>query len=306
MSNKSFEYFIQNSSSTKLKRQSKIRRSKMSMENFANRYFGGDENFSSDFHLCFFILKFLGLWQNGRQSWRYFIFGFTLQFLYVFCFIVLQFIHTINNRNTFVDTSESLGLEIVAFLSIAKFLNFFLKLKLIEKLFKKLKLMKSEIKDLSQVRSHMNMSLKILKFLLRVQLIGGSGYIIGASIKQHLPIWIPFACSSCSVAYTLGILHLFLNTAYLTLVAPCINFLPLMFMISAIGLLKGLAERLKSMGNTPDAEKELIECIKHHLDIKEYIDGIQKSFGVLIFCQNLSGTFITCLFSIIIATVKSS
>lgn len=273
------------------------------MEKLANFYFGGDENFSTDFHLCFFLFKLLGMWQNGKQSWKYFIYGWTLQIIYVLGFTVLQLVHTAKSEASSNDTSERLGLLIGSVINITKSLNFFIKIRHMELLFEKLKQLKRNCADLTHVRANMIISLTILKVMMYLQILSSFAYVVGISISQNFPVRIPFADSVCSPAFTVGMVHLILNVAFLAAIEPFLNFLSVMFMISAIGLLNGLKERLKSINESPDAEKELIECIKHHIEIKEYIDGIRSTFGPLIFIQNLSATFVLCLFSIIMATV---
>lgn len=274
------------------------------MEKLANCFFGGDENFSTDFHLCFFIFKLLGMWQNGKQSWKYFIYGWTLQFVYIFGITVLQLVHTVRSEPFNNETSERFGLLIASVINILKSLNFFIKIRQMELLFEKLKQMKRNCADLTQVRTKMILSLKLLKVVMYLQIFSSFSYMFGISVSQNFPVRIPFADSYCSPAFTVGIVHLMLNVAFITATEPCLNFLSVMFMISAIGLLNGLKQRLKSIKDSPDAERELIECVKHHIEIKDYIDGISSTFGPLIFIQNLSTTFVICLFSIIMATVS--
>ena len=55
-----------------------------------------DADLSTNFNLFFRMLKVLGLWQDGNQSWKYFIYGYLLHFVLVELNICGQILYVIN------------------------------------------------------------------------------------------------------------------------------------------------------------------------------------------------------------------
>lgn len=82
--------------------------------------------------------------------------------------------------------------------------------------------------------------------------------------------------------------------------------LPVFFMAYAIAFLKQLSRRLEKIGNEiiigrgtsieqeKKHQKELIDCIKIHLRIKEFVRGIEKHFSTIILVQGLLSSIIFC------------
>lgn len=263
--------------------------------------------FVDDISICFGILKFSGIWQNGKQDWKYLAYGWFAQFFYILGFIVCQTIYTFKTV-TYEDKVESLAILIVNISGLAKHINFLLEIKRIEMLYKTTCTLEAE-NDRTD-RQHHHTPSQVLSYRLFIGylvtgFISAFLYVILAIVNQKLPIWLPFDTTTGSALFIVGVLHLFINILYILPIIICLKFLPVLFMSRAIDHLKTLTERLENIGKNPnlDPAKNLIECIKFHIEIKKYINEIQDIFGPIIFIMSASTMFILSLYSINMATV---
>lgn len=77
--------------------------------------------------------------------------------------------------------------------------------------------------------------------------------------------------------------------------------MPVIFMSYAIAMLNQLSQRLEKIGedqnvkaNDPRYLKELIDCVKLHIKIKDLTQNIEKHFSVIILIQGLMSSIIFC------------
>jgi hypothetical protein len=65
-----------------------------------------DDTIFNPLNLCFKVIKVLGYWQDGNQSWTYFFFGHFLHFqlVYVQMYFVFNYLFHANDPAEFIDT----------------------------------------------------------------------------------------------------------------------------------------------------------------------------------------------------------
>lgn len=84
-----------------------------------------DAELFKPFKLCFWLFKSAGMWQDGQQSWTYFIFGYLTHFVLIEVYLVCQFIYAYQAENL-IDLVDAIGLTTAYITGVFKSVNFFL------------------------------------------------------------------------------------------------------------------------------------------------------------------------------------
>lgn len=272
-----------------------------------------DSELFKPFKLCFWVFKSAGMWQDGNQSWTYFIAGYLVHFVLIDIYLVCQFIYAFKAENL-IDLVDALGLTTTYLSEICKCINFFAKLKLIKKLLETLEaLLKFSADERFANRNHVRVqvafSLKVYKmFWFSAFMTCCSGAFVPIfSHQMPYKVWFPFNTEYSSTGFWIASYYLVLNSFYVSAVDMALDILPVIFISFAIGLIDELSDRLAQVGNIQALMKvrnsqkceqqniqELINCIKIHKKITEFVGEIRSNFAVVIFAQGLMSSIILC------------
>lgn len=266
----------------------------------------------SDIKTCFAILRYVGMWQNCKQSWKYFAYGLFIQIFYVFAFVIC---HTINTILTMENENgvENLAFIILNLSAFAKQINFFIKIDKIEKLHSNAQILMSEAEKLNKESraSHSSTSSKLSYQLFKAYLtfgfMGAFSFVLGALATGNIPVWLPFDTSRDSLGFKIAVVHLFINVLIILPIDICLKFMPILFMSKAIDCLEMLEKKLKTIhtdGADSDPREDLIVCIKIHTKIRDYVNDIQEVFGSIMFILSATTMMILSLYAINMAKVS--
>lgn len=252
------------------------------------------------FNLCFKILKFLGLWQDGLQSSAYRIIGYLSHFAMFELCIVGQVLYMINADRTdekIEDWIDSLRIFIVCISLVARSFNFIAKIDKISKAVKAVNQMTIFTDPLYVLQGHALQRAKIIVKVIKIYwLCAGifSTFSIIAGIISHqilFKIWLPFDAESCEACYWIETCFLTLNISYVTSAAVALDMLPLAFICFVVGLVEELSDRLAAV----TTNEELIKCIQFHIEIKEFVKKIHANFAAVILLDGFVSSTVFCV-----------
>lgn len=288
-----------------------------------------DDELYKPFKWCFSVFKFGGMWQDGEQSWTYFIVGYLAHFFFTELYIVLLLIYAYQAENL-IDFVDAIGLTSTYLSETIKCLNFFYKLKVIKKcleILKELLLLSADERfpRREHVRAQVAFSFKVYKMFW---FIAWTSCSIGAfaRISSHeMPykLWFPFRTEYGSVGFWIASAYMVFDSFFSSLIDISLDIMPLIFISFAVGLINELADRLGRVGCNAHVSKvetgekqnecvtderniqELIKCITIHKMLKDFVGDIQSKFSFLIFAQGLMSTIVICTGGFIISVVSS-
>jgi hypothetical protein len=301
-----------------------------------------DSELNKPFKFCFYLFKKLGMWQNGKQSWRYFILGFSAHFVAIL-FTICHFIFAFKSQNL-IDFTDSIGLAMLNLAAAFKCWNFFIKISKIEKLFESLKELleftaQSDTKR-DKLKSQVNFGFKVFKaFLFTASVTDISAFIQPVFFhKLSFKIWFPFDTETSEIGFWIAATFIFLIGPFLSTLDVILDILPVIFMSFGVGLIDELAERLSETGKVQKLEnpimkahklgesskanlikvdrkveeslrkfdqlEELKKCIEIHKKIKEFSADIASNFSVVILIQGVFSSIILCTTAFTVSVVK--
>lgn len=275
------------------------------------------------FKLIFLIFKTTGMWQDGEQSWLYFIVGYLLHFFLIELCIVGEFIYAYNAKNL-EDFIETMGLTMTYISEMFKCLNFFYKLRSIKKSVETLNLLLKFSSDerwesRGKIKSQVALVFKVIKafwFSAYVTCISAS-LVPFLSHKLPYKVWFPFETINSETGFWIASIYLIFSSFVVSVVDISLDTLPVIFMTFAIGLINELSDRLVEIGNTEPTNsknksnnqdldtKELVKCIKIHQKIKEFVEEIHGNFSTVILVQGLFSALMLCTGAFTMSTVSS-
>jgi hypothetical protein len=284
------------------------------------------------FEWCFWIFKTLGMWQDGNQTWKYFILGFFIHFISIEVQIILQFVYTINALDLF-DIVDAFGLLTVFSALCFKCINFFIKIRKIVKLVDMLKTLldfsaDQRHADRMHIRKQVTRIMKVMKiFISSAGIVCTSGIFIPFFTHElPLKIWIPVAIKENEIGFWIVSLFLIYDCVFMCAVQIALDVLPVIFMSFAVGLLNELSARLSEIGKIDagtefdgpgnmnkylreriknyKTRKELVKCIEIHQKIKEFVIEIHDCFVISTFIQEFMSSLILCTCAFVLSVVS--
>lgn len=273
-----------------------------------------DSELFKPFKLCFAILKFYGMWQDGNQSWIYFAFGYLAHIIGIQVYMMFQFVFAILSENL-LDFTEAVTLAITNLAMVFKCFNFFMKIKNIIKSLEVLKTLlelsvpKDENNKRDLLRSRVNFGYKIFKIFWSTVILTCVVSTIPPFVSHQLPykIWFPFDTKNSEFGFWAAFAIMSVNSPYVAFVDCALDILPVIFITFAIGLIDELSARIELFGLSDDIESSKIElkkCIEIHKSIKSYIAMIQDNFAIATLLQGLLSTVIMCTSAFTMSTVS--
>jgi hypothetical protein len=300
-----------------------------------------DAQLSKLFNLCFWILKKTGMWQDGNQSWTYFIIGYLMHFVIIDLNILGQIAYVANATNL-VDLIDALGLVISYMAVLFKCINFFCRLKRIETLVESLNELvifsaDERFQERQQIKTQIAIVLKIWKVFLFSIVLACVIAALTPFVDHALPykFYLPF---DTEVVFWMVSMYLVVDSLIIGIIMMVFDMLPIIVISVAIGLIKELTHRLSQIGTRKkdddegskinraagpsskvskaarvlaqkafDDEKdlnELLKCVEIHMRTKELVVEVENIFVSGIFFQGLMSTVIMCMAAFIISVVS--
>jgi hypothetical protein len=247
-------------------------------------------------------LKVTGLWQDGTQSWAYFVLGHISRFIIIECSIVLIVLAL--DPNNLQEANESAFLAAVMVILAVKSWNFLVKIKNIQKSFRiLLGLLEFSYDDRFKDRSHLKVQvaipLKIFKFFwltVRVNCVIG---LVRAILTRQMPFkaWFLLDPEASEVGFYITLIFMTAIPMAIGIIAMSLNVLPVIFMAFGVGLINELTARLSEIGEFLEPqvmEKEFVKCIEILSRIRKYIKETGDNFSQAIFVHGFVSSLIIC------------
>jgi hypothetical protein len=278
-----------------------------------------DAELNKPFEISFRVFRAVGMWQDGHQTWRYFIFGHLLHFI-IICLPVLGAITDTVKVEKFTNLVESAGFMIVCFGILSRSLNFLLKLKDMKMLLKSLNSLltfsaDARFKERNEIRKSVAVALKVYKVFWSMAMITCvvAAFVPITTHRFAYPIWMPF--KENEIGFWVDAYILVFHGFFIASTAASLTMLPVFFLSFTAGLTNELTTRLSELGKPvkviqtgpgtskeiyvkPSAEsckQELLKCIEIHLKIKEFVADLQKVYATPIFLQGIKSSSIICM-----------
>jgi 7tm Odorant receptor len=279
-----------------------------------------DAELYKPFKLIFSVFRTLGMWQDGNQTWVYFIFGYLFHFVIieVFGVAVLLFAFKIKNLDDFVDV---VGLMATQTAEMFKCLNFFYKIKNIKKSIKTLtSLLEFSADERWNSRDYVKSQVAFGYKVLQIFWITAWATCISAAFvpffahKLPYKVWFPFDTENSEIGFWIASTFLTFLQFALSVIDVAVDILPVMFMTFGIGLINELSNRLSELGKPEknennlkeklEMEKDFIKCIEIHRKINEFVKEIHGNFSTVILIQGLISSLILCTCAFTLSTVS--
>ena len=262
------------------------------------------------FNLCFKVLKYLGFWQDGSQSWSYFFIGYFNHFCVFELFIIAQILYLANIKSENVSLEDCVDLlrVFIVYISLgARSFSFIAKIGEITKAVENVKEIAAFDRDSSFVlKGHASRRLKTINKIIKIYWFCGfmatMSSICAGIISHELPvqIWLPFSTKGSEVWFYVTTCLLIVNISFMTTVAAVLDMLPLVFLCFIIGWIEELCDRLREV-KTND---ELIECVKIHIKIKKFVKIVHETFAFVILFDGFLSSTMLCICAFLLSTVS--
>lgn len=260
-------------------------------------------------NLCFWVLKVCGMWQDGKQTWKYFFLGYLFRFLVIELFLIGQVLYMADEK-IFSELIKTLSFFVLYFTMWTKSVNFLARIQKILKSVENLK----ELLDFSRrdpprtrdnIRKRTQLIFNLFRIFLCIVVIATFRNLMMAIITRKMPInvWYPFSTENFDIGFWIGSLYMVAVIYIGSSISVTFEVFPVIFISFAIGLVEELADRLSGV----EDNDELIKCIKIHLKIKEFIKEVQDSFELVLLIQGFtsSTSICLCVFSLSIVSRSS-
>jgi hypothetical protein len=265
------------------------------------------------FKLVLRCLKVTGLWQDGTQSWTYFILGHFSRLIIIECSIVLVVLGL--DLKNLQEANELVFHAAIMTILAVKSWNFLLKIKNIQKTFRiLLDLLEFSSDDRFKDRSHLKVEvaipLKIFKFFwITVRINCAIGLARAIFTRQlQFKAWFPLDTESSDVGFCFAVVFFTAIPVAIGIVAMSLNVLPVIFMAFGVGLINELAAKLNQIGEFKESlvmEKELIKCIEILEKIRKYVKETGDNFSRAIFIHGFVSSLMICTNVYAITKVRS-
>lgn len=250
---------------------------------------------------CFELIKFVGLLQDGKENWKYRIYGILSFNLTITLFIGAEIASLINADNLEM-AAENLCILAPAIIFYMKLANFLTHLR--SKSFEEMKRKIEEIIEVSsderfasrkRIKSKLHVLMVIFKVFYANCVFISIGIIITIVFLKINPYNVFKAeYDESPLLFYLAGFHMIITAITSNLTFTCLNLLPVVYLSYAIGFIDELCDRLKLLGSNTEQE-ELQKCFKIHQLIQGFVNDIKTNFGVVLFFQNIISRLIISL-----------
>lgn len=259
------------------------------------------------FRLQFNILKFMGMSQSRSSSWLYRIYGIFIHVAFIDFFTLFHVFYFFHFEGI-QDLMDCIGTFLTNFGQVVKTLNWMANLKKIKESLKNLEeLVKisenGEKKDRKKLEKYVARGNLYFKLLL-VSAIAScilAGLVPLFNLQEHKLAYrmhFPFLdYKKNDKIFILCALYQ-MSPVFICTVTISLDFVPVMFMCVATGIVKELSDRMEKIGKSAKSEEEatekLLKCVEIQLKIKKVVVEIQENFSGVILVQLLLSSVIFC------------
>lgn len=278
-----------------------------------------DKELYQPFKTCFRIIKTIGMWHDGKQSWIYFICGYLAYFIYLQCYMIGMFTYAFQAVDL-IDFTEAIGLAFTALALAFKTMNFLMKISRIVALVESLKVL-LEFSSSGLNENNRELLRLPIRFCYKCFIVfwttGISTCVAGIipvifSHRMPYKVWFPFDTTNSEFGFYAACVFELVVGPIVASLDCAFDIMPVIFISFATGLLHELSSRLDRIGTKiirkPKDEKldeeEIVKCIQIHLKIKEYVADIQEMFSTVIQIQGILSTIILCACALTMSTVS--
>jgi hypothetical protein len=280
-----------------------------------------EQSLFKPFKLAFTIMKYVGMWHDGKRSWTYTILGHFAIFFFVKSFTIQYFMYVIK-APSWEESIEVSGLAATELAHSFKFWNFYFKLnKILESVDTLTALLTFSADERWKSRDHLMSriatEIKIHKVFWFTAWTTCFLSCLNPFTLHELPYkaWFPFDTTSSEVNFWLASIYTTIIAFPLSISDITLDMIPVIFLTFAIGLVEELAERLAQIGEEAEkaetssnedekVEKELIKCIEIHNRIKKFVKEIEDNFSLAIFLQGFISSATLCASAFALSTVE--
>lgn len=263
-------------------------------------------------NFCKLLIKYIGLQQDGKQSWMYFFAGHILHLIFFELFILLNVAFLFTGVNWQEQVSNFSVLVQVGCIMFKMYV-FLARLNSIEKLNKMLiEVLKissdPQFIDRAIVQEKIKTIKKVMKAFasfLTINMLYGVVVVIAFREIPH-KIYYPFKTDLASSlsGFVVAAIYQNLVCLYPSTFLFFIDTMPVIFMTIASGLLDELAKRFETVGSNECSYKETLQCIKIHEKVVKLVHEIENEFGLIFFIQFLVST-VAIGFSVFVLSTAS-
>ena len=255
-----------------------------------------DDEFAKPFKICFFVLKISGFWMDGKQSWKYIVYGFTVFFVFLMIFAASVTLYFFNTED-FDEKIESAALMLTYVIAISKAINVIFNLKPMMQMYESLEdLLKFSANPL-KLRRHciiksVKLAYKVMKTVwISIILIWING-VFFAIFFNKMPYngWFPFSIEAGTLGFKVAAFYMTTDCIVAGSYSVVLAQLPIIFMSFVIGITDEMSERLAEVKD----KDELIKCIEIHQRTMQFTKEIQELFEKPIFTQVLLSSLVMC------------
>jgi hypothetical protein len=275
------------------------------------------EEIMKTFEVCFKVLKFYGLWLDGRETLRYRIRGFSCIIFGIFAFWAMLFAG-ICKREISLEMAHSITFLIASTVVFLRCFDFILKIHRIKELYDQvLNMMEKYVKNDNFVKKRLKFYLRVfITIIFNSYVSVSSGFLI--SFKSHrypYPIAVPFNIDDTEIGFYAVNIYISISLCYIAPVYVILGWYPMFFMNFIIGVMEDFNERLENFGksimninNENEKEKlykkELHEIIEIHEIIREFVIEFTKIYKLTFFMKGIAGSIILCTVLFVIPLVS--
>jgi hypothetical protein len=281
-----------------------------------------EQNLFKPFKLAFTIMKYVGMWHDGKRSWTYTILGHFAIFFFVKSLTIQGFMYMLE-APSWEDFIEISGLLATNLALTFKFWNFYFKLnKILESIDTLTALLAFSADESWKSRDHLMSriatEIKIHKVFWFTAWTTCFLSCLNPFTLHELPYkaWFPFDTTSSEVNFWAASVYVMIIAFPLSISDITLDMIPVIFLTFAIGLVEELAEKLAqivdevktskaSSNEDQEIEKKMVKCIEIHMQIKKFVKEIEDNFSLAIFLQGVISSVILCASAFALSTVRS-
>ena len=255
-----------------------------------------DGELEKSFKICFFFLKLTGFWMDGKQSWKYTIYGFTTIFVFLIVFAASLTAYFFNTED-FDEKIESVALILTYVIAMSMAINVIFNLKQMKQLYESLEnLLKISANPLKLRRNciikSVKLAYKVMKTIWISIILTSLNGVFFAIFFNKMPYkcWFPFSIEVGTLGFKVAAIYITADSLIAGSLGVVLSILPITFMSFVIGIIDELSERLAEAKD----KDELIKCIEIHQRTMKFTKEIQELFEKPIFTQVLLSSVIIC------------
>lgn len=268
-----------------------------------------------DFHKVlahpFSILRSCGLWFDKSATKSYKLYGYCVRFFWIDLFAFFQLLYVLK-AESLSDLSDMLMIFCTYFLLSIKSASFMIKIDKIVALITELNVIISHLQSIEKtemllLKARVKQAQRTFRLfwasVLTVASLGPfmplTAYLKNPDPPYQVPykVWTPFDQTTSFYGFLVVTVYESINGVLFSQVVAAVDILPVFFFNTASGLFEELCERLSTMTDDPDEEKNAkkLECyIEVHLEIKSFLTKTQVSFSPMIFTQASISLVLIC------------